>query len=71
MTMGLACDREGYDLRLPKCPKCGSRGCPEIHRILGICSVDQYRQAVDDANRMDEKGVVVPRPKRAPGDQRS
>ena len=27
MTMGLACDGDGYDLRLTPCPKCGSRGC--------------------------------------------
>lgn len=30
MTMGLPCDREGYDLRMIPCPKCGSRGCPEL-----------------------------------------
>lgn len=27
MTMGLACDRDGYDLRIPPCKGCGSRGC--------------------------------------------
>lgn len=25
--MGLACDDDGYDLRLAPCRKCGSRGC--------------------------------------------
>jgi hypothetical protein len=38
MTMGLPCDREGYDLRMTPCPKCGSRGCPELHRYNGKCS---------------------------------
>lgn len=28
-TMGLACDRDGYDLRIPQCCQCGSRGCPK------------------------------------------
>lgn len=27
MTMGLACDSDGYDLRIPPCSVCGSRGC--------------------------------------------
>lgn len=27
MTFGLACDRDGYDLRIPQCERCGSRGC--------------------------------------------
>lgn len=29
MTFGLACDRDGYDLRQPQCRECGSRGCPK------------------------------------------
>jgi hypothetical protein len=29
MTMGLPCDREGYDLRMRQCSQCGSRGCPK------------------------------------------
>lgn len=41
MTMGLPCDREGYDLRSPQCPKCGSRGCPQLHRHDGKCSADK------------------------------
>ena len=28
-TMGLACDRDGYDLRTKQCAQCGSRGCPK------------------------------------------
>lgn len=28
MTMGLLCDRDGYDLRIRQCTQCGSRGCP-------------------------------------------
>lgn len=31
MTMGLACDRDGYDLRQSQCKVCGSRGCPKMH----------------------------------------
>lgn len=27
MTVGLACDPDGYDLRVAPCPRCGSRGC--------------------------------------------
>lgn len=27
--MGLACDRDGYDLRAKQCSQCGSRGCPK------------------------------------------
>jgi len=27
MTMGLACDSDGYDLRISQCSICGSRGC--------------------------------------------
>lgn len=27
MTMGLAVDRDGYDLRVSPCPTCWSRGC--------------------------------------------
>jgi hypothetical protein len=34
MTFGLACDRDGYDLRQPKCSQCGSRGCPKMHDCL-------------------------------------
>lgn len=29
MTMGLPVDRDGYDLRLPPCPTCWSRGCQD------------------------------------------
>jgi hypothetical protein len=29
VTMGLACDRDGYDLRAKQCAQCGSRGCPK------------------------------------------
>lgn len=43
MTMGLPCDREGYDLRMPQCASCGSRGCPSLHRFNGICAA---REAV-------------------------
>lgn len=28
MTMGLAVDRDGYDMRIAPCKGCGSRGCP-------------------------------------------
>jgi hypothetical protein len=41
MTFGLACDRDGYDLRLPQCPQCGSRGCPKLHRYNGKCPKDK------------------------------
>lgn len=36
MTFGLACDRDGYDLRIPKCSNCGSRGCPNRDRCPPI-----------------------------------
>lgn len=32
MTMGLPCDRDGYDLRTEPCRQCGSRGCPKMHK---------------------------------------
>jgi hypothetical protein len=28
-TMGLPCDRDGYDLRAKQCSQCGSRACPK------------------------------------------
>lgn len=34
MTMGLACDRDGYDLRTPRCVGCGSRGCSKGCAVL-------------------------------------
>ena len=34
MTMGLPCDSDGYDLRMRQCPRCGSRGCPSLHRLI-------------------------------------
>lgn len=34
MTMGLACDRDGYDLRLAQCSQCFSRGCLNKDRCM-------------------------------------
>jgi hypothetical protein len=41
MTMGLPCDHEGYDIRMFQCPKCGSRGCPSLHRYRGECPANK------------------------------
>lgn len=51
MTMGLPCDRDGYDLRMIPCPKCGSRGCPELHRYNGKCSADKPAPAQPPTTR--------------------
>lgn len=32
MTFGLACDRDGYDLRIAQCSVCLSRGCARKDR---------------------------------------
>ncbi len=54
MTFGLACDRDGYDLRILPCPECGSRGCntlgyPEICRQLRIEKRrERYWQQIED-----------------------
>jgi hypothetical protein len=39
MTMGLACDRDGYDLRIPPCKGCGSRGCANGFRCRPAVAV--------------------------------
>jgi len=51
MTMGLPCDREGYDLRMTPCPKCGSRGCPALHRYNGKCEADKPAKPVTNGVR--------------------
>jgi len=35
MTMGLACDSDGYDLKIIPCKKCGSRGCAKKNECDG------------------------------------
>lgn len=50
MTMGLACDRDGYDLRIPPCGRCGSRGCPN----RSTCKFDPALRV----GRVNSKGIV-------------
>ena len=57
MTMGLACDREGYDLR--KCPLCGSRGCAKLHRYNGKCSTEPRAIGQSDMNRYSTPAVFI------------
>lgn len=53
MTLGLACDRDGYDLRIMACGNCGSRGCPKKN----YCTIPTPRATP----LPDEKTTSLPR----------
>lgn len=65
MTFGLACDRDGYDLRQPKCSICGSRGCPEMNSCKEIVTVmtktSDVREYVENYRfEFDDGGSYAP-----------
>lgn len=53
MTFGLACDEEGYDLRIMACEKCGSRGCPHKREVE---KCDGKRNPLARARHYDSRG---------------
>lgn len=42
--MGLACDRDGYDLRAKQCSQCGSRGCIRRDHCKTVLQQPQWFQ---------------------------
>lgn len=52
MTMGLACDRDGYDLRMAQCSQCKSRGCPKRDRCKPRGLPPMQEQPVHTPNRL-------------------
>ena len=63
MTMGLACDRDGYDLRAKQCSQCGSRGCSERDHCEPVARTEDAWGYPVKASYFDEhysSGLLVP-----------
>lgn len=62
MTFGLACDRDGYDLRIRQCSVCLSRGCADKDRCRPVLKRNDGTIAqVGDVIRFD-RGLVYIEP---------
>lgn len=55
MTLGLPCDRDGYDLRIQPCNQCGSRGCPNMDRCKNDIPAFRAQYLCEQADRLEEQ----------------